>query len=245
MLLVANWKMNGDSTLLAQMHQALLAIKLAEGDVIICPPFTLLAAAQQLFADTAIAIGAQDVSSEENGAFTGQISAKMLSQLACSYVIIGHSERRQYCLETDTLIAAKCAQAQNAGLIPILCVGENAEQKARNETEQVVLAQVRSVLDNLQKDQLAQLVIAYEPVWAIGSGQAAAPELANNVHGMIRAAVAEYDVKAAAAMQILYGGSVNADNIAAFLAQPHINGALIGGASLKPDVFVQLIQKSE
>jgi triosephosphate isomerase len=234
-LLVANWKMNGDLELLKHMQAVLAAPSYPKVNIAICPPFVLLPHMQQLFKDSQIAYGAQDVSDQNEGAYTGQISAKMLSQLACEYVIIGHSERRAYCGETDALIAAKCQQALNAGLLPILCVGENALQKQNGDTEQVVLSQVRAVVDSLDAAQLEKLVIAYEPIWAIGTGLAANPNDANKVHALIRH-------NSLQSTRILYGGSANADNIREFLMQPDIDGALIGGASLKPDVFVQMIK---
>jgi triosephosphate isomerase len=233
-LLVANWKMNGNLSLLTQMQQVLLA-PYPGVDIALCPPFIFLPKAQDLFTNSAIAYGAQDVSDQDYGAYTGQICAKMLSQLACDYVIIGHSERRQYCGETDEVIAMKCKRALDAGIVPILCVGENAQQKQRGETAAIVLAQVNVVSKSLTADQLEKLVIAYEPIWAIGTGQAADPVSANEVHALIRANTTQ-DTR------ILYGGSANAANIREFLMQPHIDGALIGGAALKPDVFVQMIQ---
>ncbi|HLF66277.1 MAG TPA: triose-phosphate isomerase [Gammaproteobacteria bacterium] len=239
-LLVANWKMNGNVALLDVMQQVLLGNAYPHVNIALCPPFVLLPQTQAKFSNTAIAYGAQDVSDQENGAYTGQISAQMLSQLACTYVIIGHSERRMYCAETDALIAAKCAQAQAATLIPILCVGENAQQKRLGQTQDVVLTQVRAVLDSLPTESIAQLVIAYEPIWAIGTGLAADPIAANAVHELIRSCVAGYDPTLAQNLRILYGGSVNAENIASFLAQTHIDGALIGGAALKPEVFAQM-----
>jgi len=237
-LLVANWKMNGSLDLLSQMHEALLAKSYSGVGIAICPPFIFLPQTQNLFKDSQIAYGAQDVSDQDNGAYTGQISAKMLSQLACDYVIIGHSERRQYCGETDKIIAAKCQRALDAGLVPILCVGENATQKQNGETEAIVLSQVRSVVDSLTTEQLEKLVIAYEPIWAIGTGLAANPLDANKVHELIRKASLQ-------TTRILYGGSANAENIREFLMQPNIDGALIGGAALKPEVFVQMINISE
>ncbi len=239
-LLVANWKMNGDLALLTAMQQGLSAQAYPNVELALCPPFVFLPQAQTLFSSTAIAYGAQDVSDKTAGAYTGQISAQMLSQLACTYVIIGHSERRMYCAETDALIAAKCAQAQAARLIPILCVGENAQQKQQGETQDIVLSQVRAVLDSLPTESIEQLVIAYEPIWAIGTGHAASPIEANAVHELIRSCVAGYDVTLAQNLRILYGGSVNAENIATFLLQAHIDGALIGGAALKPEVFAQM-----
>lgn len=233
MLLVANWKMNGSLDLLLQMHKILLAQSYPQIETVLCPPFIYLPAAQGLFSGSHIAYGAQDVSDQDYGAYTGQICAKMLSQLACDYVIIGHSERRQYCGETDILIAHKCVRALDAGLIPILCVGENLAQKQHGQAQTIILAQVQTVLDSLPADKVSRLVIAYEPIWAIGTGQAADPRLANEVHSWIRAIAPK--------SRILYGGSVNADNIRAFLSQPNIDGALIGGAALKPDVLMQMI----
>ncbi len=240
-LLVANWKMNGSLDLLGQMRQALTAQNYSDVDIAICPPFVFLEHTQHLFKDSQISYGAQDVSDQDYGAFTGQICAKMLSQLACRYVIIGHSERRQYCGETDVLIAAKCKRALDANLIPILCVGEDATQKQRGETAAIVLAQVQTVLESLEADELERLVIAYEPIWAIGTGLAADPVVANEVHGLIRSCVAHYDVATSEVIRILYGGSANDANIREFLLQPNIDGALIGGAALKPDVFVRMI----
>ncbi len=244
-LVAGNWKMHktvGEAVALA----AALRERLdgAEGaDVVLCPPFTALAAAGQALAGSRLALGAQDVHWEPQGAFTGAISAPMLLDLGCRYVIIGHSERRQYFGETDTTVARKVQAALGAGLAPIVCVGESWEQRQAGQTESLVRGQVAAALDGLDADQVAGLAIAYEPIWAIGTGRSATGKDAGEVAALIRETAGLMTAPTAAArLRVLYGGSVTPDNIAEFMEEPEIDGALVGGASLKADSFAAIVQ---
>ncbi|HEY8417334.1 MAG TPA: triose-phosphate isomerase [Limnochordales bacterium] len=213
--------------------------------VVVCPPFTALAALGGVLAGSAVALGAQNMHWEAAGAYTGEIAAPMLLDLKCRFVILGHSERRQMG-ETDEQVRRKVHAALAAGLIPIVCVGERLEERRAGQTEAVVTGQVRAALAGLPAADGSKAVIAYEPVWAIGTGEYASPEEANRVIGLIRATLAELlGREAAAAMRILYGGSVKPDNIGPFMRQPEIDGALVGGASLDARGFVDIIQQAE
>lgn len=213
--------------------------------VVVCPPFTALAALGGVLGGNPVALGAQNMHWEAQGAFTGEISGSMLVDLGCRYVIVGHSERRAMG-ETDQDVQRKVQAALAAGLIPIVCVGERIEERRAGRTESVVTGQVRAAFAGLSPEAAARAVIAYEPVWAIGTGEHATPEEANRVIGLIRATVAEVvSGAAAAAVRILYGGSVKPDNIGAFMVQPEIDGALVGGASLDPVGFADIIQQAE
>lgn len=238
-LVAANWKMNGNQAQIADLSQALLG-KLADVsplEVVICPPSVYLAQVQQALRGSALQLGAQDVHHEVKGAFTGEISAPMLKDFDCRYVIVGHSERRQYCSETDEGVAAKFIAAQRSGITPILCVGESAAERDSGSTEAVVSRQVRAVLQAAGAQAFAQAVIAYEPVWAIGTGRAATAANAQAVHATIRDLVAQHDAGIAQGLRILYGGSVNAANAREYSAAPDIDGALVGGASLVAEDF--------
>jgi triosephosphate isomerase len=207
---------------------------------VVCPPFTSLPAISARLRETDIHVGAQNLYPEPKGAYTGEISPQMLEGLA-SYVVVGHSERRQYFGEDDALVNRKVKAALNAALVPIVCVGETLAQHEANETEAVVQNQVRKALDGV--DHLSAVVIAYEPIWAIGTGRAATPEGANATIAVIRQTVAELAGGAIAqGLQIQYGGSVTPDNFAAFIAQPDIDGALVGGASLRADQFMDIVR---
>jgi triosephosphate isomerase len=243
-IIAGNWKMNGTVLETEQLIKELLAdnSKNEEVRVIICPPFTSLHVAANLLDGSRIALGAQDMSEHERGAYTGEVSAEMLLTLAVRYVILGHSERRQYHAEDDRLVNAKVKTALAAGLTPIICVGETLQQREAGETEQVVGRQVKRTLAGLAPGLIAQTVIAYEPVWAIGTGKNATPQMAQEVHEFMREIVAETDKEVAESLPILYGGSVNAKNARGLLSQPDIDGALVGGASLKAADFVAIIQ---
>jgi triosephosphate isomerase len=243
-IIAGNWKMNGTILETEQLITQLLAgnSKNEEVRVIICPPFTSLHVAANLLDKSRIALGAQDMSEHERGAYTGEVSAEMLLTLGVQYVILGHSERRQYHAEDDRLVNAKVKTALAAGLTPIICVGETLQQREAGETEQVVGRQVKRTLAGLAPGLIAQTVIAYEPVWAIGTGKNATPQMAQEVHEFIREIVAETDKEVAESLPILYGGSVNAKNAKGLLSQPDIDGALVGGASLKAADFVAIIQ---
>lgn len=241
-LIAGNWKMNGSLAANAALISELLAgIGQPACDVAVCVPAVYLAQVQLLLAGQGgIALGAQDVSQHESGAYTGDVSAAMLKELGARYVIVGHSERRQYQGETDAQVAVKAQRALAAGLTPIVCVGETLREREQGETESVVSRQLSAVIQ-LNGERLADLVVAYEPVWAIGTGRTATPEQAQTVHAALRALLAAADLQAAG-VRILYGGSMNAGNAAELLAQPDIDGGLIGGASLKARDFLKIIE---
>jgi triosephosphate isomerase len=227
MLIAANWKMYKGPAEAADFCLGLREQDLAGTDVVVCPPFVSLAVAVQLLAGTEIAVAAQNVHWEDEGAFTGEISARMLRELGVYGAIVGHSERRQHFGETDESVAKRAHAALEAGLFVIACVGETEGQRERGETEEVLRRQV-SVLEADDN-----LVVAYEPVWAIGTGKTATPELAQEAHAFVKSVL---DVP------VLYGGSVKPDNAAALLAQPDVDGALVGGASLDLDSFIAICQ---
>ncbi|TLS42471.1 triose-phosphate isomerase [Streptomyces montanus] len=248
-LMAGNWKMNLNH-LEAIAHVQKLAFALADKDyeaveVAVLPPFTDLRSVQTLVDGDKLKIkyGAQDLSAHDSGAYTGEISGSMLAKLKCTYVVIGHSERRQYHNETDELCNAKVKAAYKHGLTPILCVGEGLEiRKAGNQVSHT-LAQVDGALKDIPAEQAESIVIAYEPVWAIGTGEVATPEDAQEVCGAIRGRLAElYSQELADQVRIQYGGSVKAGNVAAIMAQPDVDGALIGGASLDADEFVKIVR---
>lgn len=241
-LIAGNWKMNGSLAANAALMGELLAgIGQPACDVAVCVPAVYLAQVQLLLAGQGgIALGAQDVSQHESGAYTGDVSAAMLKELGARYVIVGHSERRQYQGETDAQVAVKAQRALAAGLTPLVCVGETLREREQGETESVVSRQLSAVIQ-LNGERLADLVVAYEPVWAIGTGRTATPEQAQTVHAALRALLAAADLQAAG-VRILYGGSMNAGNAAELLAQPDIDGGLIGGASLKARDFLKIIE---
>lgn len=228
------------------------AVELAEGiknalnnsnvDVVLCPPFTDLYAVHQVIKDTPIGLGAQNIFWEDKGAFTGEISADMLKSVGCQFVIIGHSERRQYFGETDETVNKRIKQALANDLTPILCVGELLEEKESGDTEKVVQNQINGALKDIEKSQAEKMIVAYEPVWAIGTGKVATPEQAQAVHKMIRQLLADlYDKNLADSVRIQYGGSMKPKNAKELLEQPDIDGGLIGGASLDVDSFLGII----
>tara|TARA_R110000772_G_scaffold168865_1_gene280628 strand:- start:336 stop:1085 length:750 start_codon:yes stop_codon:yes gene_type:complete len=240
-LVAANWKMHGSKAEVAKLLNAIKqGINSVSCDVVICPPSLFLEQAQRELAGTDIALGAQNAHSQDEGAFTGEISFAMLNEFSCTYAIVGHSERRQLFGESDELIAEKFSAAQRCGLRPILCVGESQEQREKGETRAVVLGQLEAVRKSAGIDAFAQAVIAYEPIWAIGSGLSATPEQAQEVHATIRAFLAESDKTIAANMTILYGGSVKAANADSLFVQADIDGALVGGASLDAKEFLTI-----
>ncbi len=240
-LIAGNWKMHGN---LAE-NEALLSSVLAgmegvEAGVAVCVPFPYLAQAQARLAGSPIAWGAQNLSQHAKGAFTGEVSAAMLKDFGCVYVIVGHSERRSLYGESDAVVAEKFAAAQAAGLAPILCVGETLEERERGVTEQVVGHQMDVVIDRCGVAALARAVVAYEPVWAIGTGKTATPEQAQAVHAFIRGKVRALDAAVADGLIIQYGGSMKANNAAELLSQPDIDGGLIGGAALVAEDFLAI-----
>jgi triosephosphate isomerase (TIM) len=239
-LVAANWKMNGSSTANAAWSSAFSALAASIScDVVVCPPFPYLATLAGVLADSA-ELGAQDLSEREAGAFTGDVAAAMLTDVGCRWVIVGHSERRQWHSETDALVSAKAERALASGLRPIVCIGETLDEREAGRTEQVVQAQLAVVLERIGTAGLARGALAYEPVWAIGTGRNATPAEAQQVHDALRRQVAGTDREAAARLRILYGGSVKPGNAAELFAQPDIDGGLIGGASLVVEDFVAI-----
>jgi len=241
-LVVGNWKMHGtiaavDDLVAGLKHELNDDIPV---DVAVCPPFIFIPLVASALSDTAIAWGAQDVSEQVEGARTGEVSAAMLLEYDCRYAIVGHSERRSCHGETDADVAAKFIAAQAVGLTPILCVGESLEQRETGRALEVVEAQVKAVLAAAGVDAFATAVVAYEPVWAIGTGKTASPAEAQAVHAHIRQVFSAVDAERAGKLSILYGGSVNAGNAAELFAKPDIDGALVGGASLKIDEFTAI-----
>lgn len=232
-LVAGNWKMNGSLAENATLLDAVLVgMAGVNCDMAVCVPFPYLAAVQQKLAGTALAWGAQTVSEQSKGAFTGEVSTAMLNDFGCRFVIVGHSERRTLYGETDAMVAAKYAAAQAAGLTPILCVGETLDEREAGVTETVVARQLDAVINQSGIGSFAKAVIAYEPVWAIGTGRTATPEQAQTVHAFIRNKLAGLDAQIAAGVVIQYGGSMKPSNAAELLSQPDIDGGLIGGASL-------------
>ena len=210
--------------------------------VLICPPFPYLAAVARQISGSRVLLGAQNVSEHESGAFTGEVAPAMLQDIGCEYVIVGHSERRALYGETSFAVAAKFKAALDAGLKPILCVGETLEQRESGGTESVVEVQLGAVIDKVGIAGFKSAVVAYEPVWAIGTGVTASPEQAQDVHRHIRGVMAGYDAEVAESIQILYGGSMKGENAAGLLAMPDIDGGLIGGASLKAGDFLAIAE---
>jgi triosephosphate isomerase len=238
-LIAGNWKMHGslaeNAALLAALKPALAGI-----EAVVCVPFPYLAQAQAELAGSSIAWGAQNVSEQAKGAFTGEVSASMLLDFGCTYVIVGHSERRSLYGESDELVAKKYLAAQAAGLTPILCVGESLAERESGVTEAVVARQLDAVINAAGVVSLAKAVVAYEPVWAIGTGKTASPEQAQAVHAFIRGKIAALDADVADQLVIQYGGSVKAANAAELMVQSDIDGGLIGGASLVADEFIAI-----
>ncbi len=241
-LVAGNWKMHGSRAENASLVSGLLDLlqpgKRAE--ILLCPPFPYLMETGRLLKDSGVALGAQSVCAESQGAFTGEVSAAMLKDVGCRYVLVGHSERRQLFGERDALVARKFVAAQAQSLVPVLCVGETLEEREGDQTTGVVSRQLEAVLAVSGVQALAKAVIAYEPVWAIGTGRTASPEQAQEVHAMIRAKVAERDATIGGSVRILYGGSVKASNAQELFAMPDIDGGLVGGASLKADEFARI-----
>jgi triosephosphate isomerase len=244
-LVAGNWKMHGSRADAARLVGDLIARGAAAGDgveVLLCPPFVHLADVGRQLEGTRAELGAQDVCAEESGAHTGEVSAAMLADLGCRYVIVGHSERRTIYGEDDGLVARKFAAAGRHALSPILCVGETLEERERDATEAVIVRQLDAVLAATGIAAFASAVIAYEPVWAIGTGRTAKPAEAQEVHGLIRGRIAARDDTIAASLRVLYGGSVKAANAPELFAMPDVDGGLIGGASLKADEFSRICE---
>lgn len=246
-LVAGNWKMHGDRALARELAQAARQAATDHDGVelLLLPPLTLLDTVRAALAGAPVAIGAQDLSEHAKGAYTGEVSAAMLVEAGCSHVLVGHSERRQYHHEDDALVARKFAAAQAAGLVPVLCVGETRDEREAGHTEAVVGRQLAVVLDTVGVAALAQAVLAYEPVWAIGTGLTASPEQAQAVHAFLRSEVARHDARMASSLRILYGGSVKPDNARGLFAQADIDGGLVGGASLVAADFAALADAAQ
>lgn len=240
-----NWKMNGSrETATRLLEDIVQGMSPANREVAVCPPFVYLADAMRILKGSEVALGAQNVSEEESGAFTGEISAGMLQDFDCRYVIVGHSERRALFEENDELVARKFMAAARLGLRPILCVGETLKQREDGITEDVIRGQLDAVVDAAGVHAFVEAVVAYEPVWAIGTGQTASPDQAQAVHAMIRNRVAEADDTIAGRLRIVYGGSVKAGNAAELFSMPDIDGGLIGGAALDADSFLSICESA-
>jgi len=240
-MVAGNWKMNGSLELVEQLFSAIKNVESTDLDVVIFPPYPLIS---QLVA-SGIATGSQTVSENQPGAFTGEVDAQLVKDLGASHTLVGHSERRSIFGESNSTVAKKFARAQQVGLTPILCVGESEQQREQGQTEQVVAAQIDAVINELGLAALKDSVVAYEPVWAIGTGKTASPEQAQHVHKFIRDKIADLNSDLAQGLTILYGGSVNEKNSELLFAQSDIDGGLIGGASLKADSFAAICESAK
>ena len=246
-LVAGNWKLNGSKASIETLLKGLVAgaAHLNRVGIAVCAPYVYLPMTQDLLANSSIAVGAQDVSEQDSGAFTGEVSAPMLKEFGCTCVIVGHSERRALYGEKDDDTARKFAAARKQGLTPILCVGESLEEREQGITEAVVARQLDAVIALEGVTALADAVIAYEPVWAIGTGKTATPQQAQDVHAFIRGKIAVLDASVAEKVQILYGGSVKGSNAAELFAMPDIDGGLIGGASLNAQEFLAICEAGQ
>ena len=242
-LIVGNWKMNGSRESVRALLLAITASKAVGCDRMVCPPFVFMDMAAGLVQQSGVGLSAQNVESHEAGAFTGEISAAMLADFGCSHTLVGHSERRELFGETDEVVAAKCVAALDGGLVPILCVGETLAERESGETESVILRQVNEVMKIVGVEGVGRSIVAYEPVWAIGTGETASPEQAQEMHAFIRGLIAsKYGRELADDVSILYGGSVKPANASAIFSQPDVDGGLIGGAALNAEDFTAIIQ---
>ncbi|MEI4549075.1 triose-phosphate isomerase [Pseudoalteromonas spongiae] len=240
-MVAGNWKMNGSLELVSELAEVITKIDTSDVDILVFPPFPLVKSAL----DAGLKAGAQTVSENNAGAFTGEVDAQLIHALGANYTLVGHSERRAIYGESNETVAAKFAKAQENNLTPILCVGESEQEREQELTEQVVWQQIDAIISKLGVDALANSVIAYEPVWAIGTGKTASPEQAQAVHKFIRSKLAELNSELAAKIQLLYGGSVNENNSEQLFAQPDIDGGLIGGASLKANSFATICNSAK
>jgi len=248
-LIAGNWKMNGSVSMAESLVDAIVAAGAADGpfdatDVLVIPPFPYIDRLRARARSGGLLLGAQDLSAHQAGAYTGEVSGSMIADVGAEYALVGHSERRQYHAESDDVVAAKFEAALVAGLKPVLCVGESRGQREAGETEAVVGAQIDAVLARCGVSGFAAAVVAYEPVWAIGTGLVATPQQAQQVHAFIRARLARHDATIAGRIQILYGGSMKPQNAADLLACEDIDGGLIGGAALKADEFIAIVMAS-
>ena len=246
-LIAGNWKMNGSVSMVNDLITGVVAgaNNLSKVETAVCPPYLYIPMVSEATKDSNVAIGSQNVSTESSGAFTGEISTDMIKDFSCEYSIIGHSERRTLYNESDNLVAEKFKVVKASGLVPILCIGETLEEREADKTESVVARQLDAVSNLNGSDAFSDCVIAYEPVWAIGTGKTASPEQAQSVHAFIRQHISKINAENADKVQILYGGSMNPGNAKDLLAQTDIDGGLIGGASLKSDDFMAICQAGE
>ena len=239
-VVAANWKMHGSSATIAGLLDILVTLDARSVEVLVFPPAVYLAAVVQRLCGTVIGVGAQNIHAEPSGAYTGEIAAEMVKDVGATYVLVGHSERRSLCGETDALCARKFAAARRAGLVPILCVGETAAEREGDAAIAVVTRQLNAVIDVAGIEAFDNAIIAYEPVWAIGTGRTATPADAQAMHAMIRARVRLANAGVAEGLRIIYGGSIKADNAAALFSEPDIDGGLVGGASLNAGQFLEI-----
>lgn len=240
LMIAGNWKMNAASDTTAAWLDAVAAVNAPERDLVVCPPFPYLGQVVAGLEHSQVQVGAQNCASEEAGAFTGEVSVGMLADMGCRYVIVGHSERRALYAETDTLVLEKTRRVLAAGMKAIVCVGETLSERQAGNAEQVVGTQLSLLLASLSDAEWQSVIVAYEPVWAIGTGETATPAQAQAIHLFIREQLARRDASLAATTQILYGGSVKADNAGELFSQPDIDGGLVGGASLDADQFLKI-----
>lgn len=240
-IVAGNWKLNGSLAFNRALMNTLVPALSPAAETVVIPPLPYLDGLIREYAGKGFAFGAQDVGVHAQGAFTGDLAAEMLADIGCRYVLVGHSERRQYQGESSELVAEKFMAARRAGLMPVLCVGESLHQRETGHTEWVIEKQLKPVFDLAGAQGLADAVIAYEPVWAIGTGKTATPEQAQEVHAFIRGEVAAFDAKIASSLPILYGGSVKAANAAELFNQPDVDGGLVGGASLLAQEFIAIM----
>lgn len=244
-LIAGNWKMNNNSAesveLVSQLREMISGVK--EVEVVVAPPYTALGSVAAAIKGSTILLSAQNIFWEEKGAFTGEVSPAMLKDIGCQYAIIGHSERRQYFGETNETVNKRLKAALNASLIPLVCIGETLEEREAGKTLAIIEQQVKEGLDGLSSGEMEKVVVAYEPVWAIGTGKTATPEQAQEAHQFIRKMLAQvFNKGVAEGTRILYGGSVKPDNVDQLMSQKDIDGALVGGASLKADSFARIVQ---
>lgn len=246
-LVAGNWKMNGSRETNNALVKGVIegSSRVANAEILVCPSFVYIAEVAKQLEGSGIAYGGQDVAKEAVGAYTGEVSVSMLKDVGCTYVIVGHSERRALFGDTDKIVAEKFAAAQNGGVIPVLCVGELLEEREAGQTEAVVERQLQAIVDLVGIAALEQSVVAYEPVWAIGTGKTASPQEAQDVHAFIRAWMGKEDAAVAEKVRILYGGSVKAANAKELFSQTDIDGGLIGGASLAADEFIAICEAAQ
>ena len=245
-LIAGNWKLNGSRQSVVELASALCAEPASEAvDVLVCPTFVHLHDVLGVVGNSTVHLGAQNCSVNASGAFTGEVAPDMLVEFGCEYVILGHSERRALFSETSAVVAEKCVAAQQVGLTPILCVGETLEQREADQVEQVIVEQLSALITLAGVAAFKSLVVAYEPVWAIGTGKTATPEQAQSVHAFIRSTIAAHDSQTGEALRILYGGSVKPDNASTLFSQDDIDGGLIGGAALDAESFLAICKAAD